>query len=107
MMSVRPTPRIANDAALNAVMRDAEKPGTDDAMPEMSRARDQVERIGVEGGDRDRRLLQVRFAAAGRRDEHFLERPARLRGPALGSERGRHRRARRKRSWRSACGEER
>ena len=36
MMSVRPTPRIANDAALNAVMRDAEKPGTDVAMPEIS-----------------------------------------------------------------------
>ena len=38
MMSVTPTPRIANDAALNAVMRDAEKPGTDEAMPEISLA---------------------------------------------------------------------
>ena len=38
MMSVRPTPRIANEAALKAVMREAEKPGTDVAMPEMSRA---------------------------------------------------------------------
>src|SRR5512140_1703147 len=36
MMSVRPTPRIANDAALKAVMREAEKPGTDEAMPERS-----------------------------------------------------------------------
>jgi hypothetical protein len=38
MMSVRPTPRIANDAALKAVMRAAEKPGTVMAMPERSRA---------------------------------------------------------------------
>ena len=38
MMSVRPTPRIANDAALNAVTRAAEKPGIDEASPEMSLA---------------------------------------------------------------------
>jgi hypothetical protein len=38
MMSVRPTPRIANEAALNAVMRDAEKPGTESQCRKMSLA---------------------------------------------------------------------
>ena len=86
-MSVCPTPRIANDAALKAVMRVAEKFGTDDDDALDVARRDQVERIGVERGDGDRRLLQVGFAAAGGRDENFLERPACLRGHGARGER--------------------
>ena len=104
MMSVWPTPRIANDAALNAVMRAAEKFGIDGGDTLDVAARDPVERIGVERGDGDRRLLQVGFAAARRGHEDLLEPAARLRRDGDPGRARPHSRARRKRPARSTFG---
>ena len=87
-MSVWPTPRIAKDAALNAVMRAAEKFGIAEAMPSMSLADQPVERFRVKRCHGDGRFLEVGFAASGRGDQDLLERTARLRRDQPGRKRG-------------------